>query len=286
MYKPAVNLREALEKVRRRERMSQTKQQEESATYAAVQRNPWNPTRLIQSRVLVPGRGVPIVHGSVDGLNTTDTTLQCTRVIRKADDQANNPYIVRIYSSQKGERRKPTGLEMKEASEAEKTLLGLWNDLKAPLEPMTAMHPGLRVGIDSMGPLPMTREGNRYILVTIDYSTKWAEAVAIRFQDASTVAKAFVHECVSRFGAPQILQSDQGAAFESQLLLEVSHLFGVKRTRTTPYHPPGNGPAESTNRTIKGILQGFCETLDLDRWDETLPLCILAYCASYHGTTW
>ncbi|KAA3674184.1 uncharacterized protein DEA37_0001986 [Paragonimus westermani] len=156
---------------------------------------------------------------------------------------------------------------------------------RAPLEPVVTEHPGQRVGVDIMGPLPVTRRGNRYILVLVDYFTKWSEAVPIERQDACTVAAAIINEWIARYGAPTMLHSDQGAAFESQLLKETCHLLGIKKTRTTPYHPQGNGLVERTNRTIKALLQSFLERHQADRWDELLPRCMLAYRASIHTTT-
>ncbi|CAH8557810.1 unnamed protein product [Dicrocoelium dendriticum] len=85
---------------------------------------------------------------------------------------------------------------------------------RAPLEPIVATSPGQRVGVDLMGPLPVTRNGNRH-LVLIDYFTKWWEAIPIKNPDAATVASAIVNVWIARYGAPLSLHSDQGAVFES-----------------------------------------------------------------------
>ena len=82
--------------------------------------------------------------------------------------------------------------------------------VRAPLNPVVTEEPGQRVGVDIMGPLPTTRSGNRYIIVMIDYFTKWAEAIPIKQQDAETVAVAIVNEWIARYGAPVQLYSDQG----------------------------------------------------------------------------
>ncbi|CAH8658130.1 unnamed protein product [Dicrocoelium dendriticum] len=156
---------------------------------------------------------------------------------------------------------------------------------RAPLMPMVTTAPGQRIGVDLMGPLPITANGNRHILVLVDYFTKWCEAVPIKQPDAATVASAFVNEWVARYGAPLSLHSDQGAAFESQLMREVCRLLSIRKTRTTPYHPQGNGLVERTNRTIKGILQTFIERQQTNRWDELLPQCMMAYRAAVHATT-
>ncbi|KAA3669778.1 uncharacterized protein DEA37_0010383 [Paragonimus westermani] len=136
-----------------------------------------------------------------------------------------------------------------------------------------------------MGPLPVTERGNRYILVLVDYFTEWSEAVHIERQDACTVAVAIINEWIARCRTPIMLHSDQGAAFESQLLQETCHLLGIKKTRTTPYHPQWNGLVERTNWTIKASLQSFLERHQADRWDKLLPRCMLAYRASIHTKT-
>ncbi|CAH8628181.1 unnamed protein product [Schistosoma guineensis] len=156
---------------------------------------------------------------------------------------------------------------------------------RAPMTPMVTTGPHQRVGIDIMGPLTTTKNGNRYILVMVDYFTKWCEAVPLPQQDAPTVARAFIDHWVSRYGAPVSLHSDQGPAFESHLITEICRLLGIKKTHTTAYHPEGNGLVERTNRTIKAILQSFVSRSSPELWDEVLPQCLLAYRTSVHGST-
>ncbi|CAH8599440.1 unnamed protein product [Schistosoma rodhaini] len=156
---------------------------------------------------------------------------------------------------------------------------------RAPLVPMTTEGPHQRVGIDIMGPLTTSKNGNRYILVMVDYFSKWCEAVPIPQQDALTVARAFIDHWVSRYGAPFSLHSDQGTAFESHLVAQVCRLLGIRKTHTTAYHPEGNGLVERTNRTIKTLLQSFINNSSTECWDDAIPQCLLAYRASVHGST-
>ncbi|VDP95954.1 unnamed protein product [Trichobilharzia regenti] len=108
-----------------------------------------------------------------------------------------------------------------------------------------------------------------------DYFTKWCEAVPLQRQDANSEAQALIDNWIARFGAPHSLPSDQGAAFESQLLHHICNVFGVRKTRTTAYHPEGNGLVERTN----------LDRLSTNAWDETLPQCLLAYLSSMHSST-
>ncbi|VDK43760.1 unnamed protein product [Taenia asiatica] len=78
----------------------------------------------------------------------------------------------------------------------------------APLQPMPTGFPGERVGIDIMGPLPLTKGGNRYILVMVDYFTKVAEAEAMKAQDAETVALTFFNRWIRQHCVPESIHSD------------------------------------------------------------------------------
>ena len=94
-----------------------------------------------------------------------------------------------------------------------------------------------RIAIDILGPLPVTDKGNKYVLVAIDYFTKWPEVYAIPDQEATTVARVLVEGMFCRFGTPMELHSDQGRNFESAVFAEVCRLFGIHKTRTTPGYP-------------------------------------------------
>ncbi|KRY06283.1 Retrovirus-related Pol polyprotein from transposon, partial [Trichinella patagoniensis] len=155
---------------------------------------------------------------------------------------------------------------------------------QAPMQLQPVGYPFQRVGMDIVGPLEETRNGNRYILVVCDYFSKWPEAFALPNAEARTVAAALVNGLFCRYGAPETLHSDQGRNFESELVKEVCQLFGVAKTRTTAYHPQSDGLVERMNRTLLDLLAKA--SIDHpDDWDAHLDRVLLAYRSSVHHTT-
>ncbi|KRY45605.1 Retrovirus-related Pol polyprotein from transposon [Trichinella britovi] len=112
---------------------------------------------------------------------------------------------------------------------------------RAPMQAMAAGYPLQRVGMDILGPLEKTPSGNRCVLVLMDNFYKWTAAFPLANMEANTVAKVLVEKYIAYFGAPDYLPSDQGRSFEASVVLEMCQLFGIKKTRSFPYHPQGNG---------------------------------------------
>ena len=94
---------------------------------------------------------------------------------------------------------------------------------------------------------------NRYILVVQDYFTKWADARPIPDQTAVRITRELVH-IFAGYGIPEIIHSDQGRNFESTIFQQTMAAFGVKKSRTTAYHPQGDGMVERFNRTLLHLL--------------------------------
>ena len=155
---------------------------------------------------------------------------------------------------------------------------------RASLRKHVTGEPFARVGIDISGPYNVTADGNKYILVVSDYFTKWVEAYPMRNMEAETVAEIFVTQWVSRMGVPMIIHSDQGRNFESRLFKQTCHLLGVKKTRTTAFHPSGNGLVERFNRTLNEML---CTTGHENplTWDKRVHLLTMAYRGTPHEST-
>ncbi|UYV61692.1 K02A2.6-like [Cordylochernes scorpioides] len=141
-----------------------------------------------------------------------------------------------------------------------------------------------RIAIDVAGPFPVTEGGNRYILVAMDYFTKWPEAYAILNQEATTVAKVLMDNLICRFGVPLELHSDQGRNFEAGVFQELCRLLGIRKTRTTPLHPQSDGMVERFNKAMKEHLSKVVEQHKRD-WDVRLPPFLMAYRAAIHETT-
>ncbi|KAK2887926.1 hypothetical protein Q8A73_019374 [Channa argus] len=147
---------------------------------------------------------------------------------------------------------------------------------RGPLQQYQVGAPMERVGVDILGPFPTTEAGNRYILVAMDYFTKWPEAYAVPDQTATTAAQRLMEDMFSRFGVPEELHSDQGRNFESRLFAEVCQRLGVRKTRTTPLHPQSDGLVERFNRTLATQLAILTSRHQKD-WDQHLPLVLWAY---------
>ena len=116
-----------------------------------------------------------------------------------------------------------------------------------------------RVGIDLLGPLPLTPRGNRHLLVIQDYFTKWVEVYPVADTTAETCADKLVNEFISRFGTPLSIHSDQGRNFESDLFQELCKLLEIKKTRTSPRHPSCNGMVERFNSTLIKMIKSYLE---------------------------
>ena len=140
------------------------------------------------------------------------------------------------------------------------------------------------VGLDLLGPLPTTSQGNKYVAVICDYFTKWTEAIALPDISAATVASAFVDVFVCRYGAPISLHTDQGPQFTSQLFTHVCDLLGIYKTRTSPYRPQSDGLVERMNRTLAAMLSVHVDSHHSD-WDVHLQRCSFAYRSSVHSST-
>ncbi|VDL93396.1 unnamed protein product [Schistocephalus solidus] len=125
---------------------------------------------------------------------------------------------------------------------------------RAALQPILTGYINERVGVDFVGPLPPSVQGNRYILVMVDFFTKMAEAEPLPNMLAETVALAIFNNWVNKM-------------------------------RTTAYHPQGNGQVERTNRTLVGLLKAFVDRQAPFTWDDALPACMLAYRSTVHSST-
>lgn len=141
-----------------------------------------------------------------------------------------------------------------------------------------------RIAMDIAGPFPVTDSQNKYLLVIMDYFTKWPEVFAIPNQEASTVADCLVNNFICRFGVPRELHTDQGRNFESLLMREMLQRLNVHKTRTTPLHPQSDGMVERYINTLLEHLRKVVSSHQRD-WDTRVPMFLLAYRSSTHDTT-
>lgn len=108
-------------------------------------------------------------------------------------------------------------------------------------------------------------------------------AVLPRDQRAHTVADVLLNEWFFKFGIPGRIHSDQGQNFESVLIQHLCHLYGVGKSRTTPYHPAGNGQCERFNHTLHNLLRTLPATRKRD-WASCLPQVLFCYNTPHQGT--
>ena len=124
-------------------------------------------------------------------------------------------------------------------------------------------------GMDFMGHFPASF-GNIYILLAVDYVSKWVEAVAAcPKNDANTVMGFLQRNILSRFGTPRTIISDGGSHFTNKVFDKLMSRYAIKHIMSLAYHPQTNGQAEISNREIKKILE---KTVSSSRRDWSLKL--------------
>ncbi|KAJ8046791.1 hypothetical protein HOLleu_05579 [Holothuria leucospilota] len=124
----------------------------------------------------------------------------------------------------------------------------------------------------------------RNVLVITDHFTRYAFAIPTRDQKATTVAKALWEQVFIHYGFPERLHSDQGRDFESRVIQELCKTLGIRKSRTTPYHPQGNGQCERFNQTLTNML-GTLEQEKKENWHAHVVPLVHAYNCTKNDST-
>ena len=130
-----------------------------------------------------------------------------------------------------------------------------------------------------MGPFPPSI-GNQYIILAMDYVSKWVEAIVYLRNDANTVVGFIQRNILSRFGAPRTIISDKGSHFANKLFAILINIYGIRHVIGLAYHPQSNGQTEIYNREIKNILEKTVSTSRKD-WSIKLDNSLWAYRTAY-----
>ncbi|KAK3012780.1 hypothetical protein RJ639_010216 [Escallonia herrerae] len=154
----------------------------------------------------------------------------------------------------------------------------------APLSILTSPIPFAMWGMDILGPFPMATGQRRFVIVAIDYFTKWTEAESLATITASKCEEFFWKNVVCRFGIPKILITDNGKQFDNSNFRSFCEGLSICLRFTSVAHPQSNGQTENMNRSI---LQGLKRKLDDAKgaWVDELPKVLWAYRTTPHSVT-
>lgn len=155
---------------------------------------------------------------------------------------------------------------------------------REPLEPVPISGAFAHIAIDVIGPLPVTTTNNKYIVLAIDYLTKWPEGKAIETADSLTIATFIYEDIICRHGIPEEITTDLGTEFVNEFHTLLYQHYRIKHITTTAYHPQANGLVERENQTIKNALAKQLSKENND-WDKFLPSALFAIRTVQQSTT-
>jgi hypothetical protein len=123
------------------------------------------------------------------------------------------------------------------------------------LSPITSPWPFAKWGVDIVWPMPPGKENRKFLLVAIDYFTKWAEAEAFSTITIGIVIKFLWSSVICRFGIPHAFVTDNGKQFDCRPFRKWCAELQIRNYYSTPIHPPANGQVEATNKTLLKTLK-------------------------------
>ncbi|KAG1395715.1 hypothetical protein G6F58_011880 [Rhizopus delemar] len=154
---------------------------------------------------------------------------------------------------------------------------------KAPLRgtvPINSLFE--RFAIDYVGPFPPSKKGNQYIIVAMEYFTRWPIAKAVKAADSKTTVDFLYEEIFCQFGPPQYILSDNGTHFVSAEVEAFVKFVNVRHQYATPYHPQTNGRVEQFNGTLVNSIRKLVNS-QKSNWDDILPTVLYGYRTKAHA---
>ena len=155
---------------------------------------------------------------------------------------------------------------------------------KYVLKDTSSGYPWQKVSCDICGPLPETSKGNKYIITFKDCFTRFLEAYAIPDATATTTADIISEKIIARYGAPEVLLTDNGRNFTSKEIKSLCEALDITKTFTTPYNPKANGIVERAHRDLKKNLVKMMKVTGKE-WDKQLAHTVLTLNTAINRTT-
>ena len=144
-----------------------------------------------------------------------------------------------------------------------------------PLKNIVTYAP-VGVGFDGFSTLEKSTGDYEYVLVIVDHFTGFAQAYPTKNKEARTAADKLHNNFILKYSFPTRILHDQGRKFENRLFNQLDRLCRIVRSRTTLYHPQGNGKAERFNKTLLSMLHTLLEN-HKSQWNQYLPKFVHAY---------
>lgn len=173
-----------------------------------------------------------------------------------------------------------------------KTVIGMCKScLKRKSEPirkhisdsLNANFPFQKISLDITGPLPRGKNGERYILGIVDNFSRYVALIPLKSATAETVARALHERWITLFGAPDSVHTDRGTEFQNTLMDQLCRFYGIRRSKSSPYYPQGNGMIERLFRTVKDMLYATMDRTK-NNWTEIIPSVEMALRCTDHRT--
>src|SRR6266540_1719465 len=161
--------------------------------------------------------------------------------------------------------------------------------MKKPMQKINELHPISpsrlfnRWGVDVVGPLPITPKGNRYIIVAVEYLSKWQEAKAVTEANALSISNFLYQYIICRFGCFTHLHTDRGTEFVNEIVEKLTEKFRVKHHRSTPYRPQANGLVKRFNKSLCDSLAKLVD--ESAEWDIFVEPALWAHRTSINSST-
>eukprot|EP00253_Pinus_taeda_P006973 PITA_06973 len=146
----------------------------------------------------------------------------------------------------------------------------------APLHPIIAVSPFTKWGIDFITCNPHSAEGHAYIILAVDYFTKWAEVMPTFEADDKPAAIFIFNHIIARFGVPQAIITDHGRHFRNVMMTELTGQLGLRNDSSTPYYPQANGLDESINKVLVIMIRRIIG-IHRSNWHNMLFSALWAY---------
>jgi transposase InsO family protein len=153
----------------------------------------------------------------------------------------------------------------------------------SPMQLHSVTQPWHTIGVDIMGPFPPTPRQKRYLLVVVDYFTRWVEMFALRTITATDMVNILINEVFCRYGIPSYILSDNGPQFVAGLFNEICRSLGMGHKLTANYHPQTN-MTERVNRTLKAQIAIYAQRHP-GLWDKEIQKLAFAIRTSINETT-